>query len=500
MSFPNYKIIDPLVEKMAKYCNNNNSNIFNSFSPLEDIFLESINGETSFDENKFQIIFEKNPLSEDLLILAGFEKKEKKYMLKKNTPIFVLQSFLDSLREKMYQRPELYQGKFFPANFSVQLGDKKWIISKRYEIKKIIGQGAYGLVVSAYDKVEKKNVAIKKIFNTFEGDLQYQKRILREIKVMNHFKEVDGLISIVNLIPPTDYEEFEDVYIVMDMMDGDLRGLIKKSNQEITDENVQYFLYQILLGVYKLHSANVLHRDLKPSNLLLNSELDLCICDFGLSRGIDIDDPTHSTLYVATRWYRAPELLLQYEKSSKPLDIWSIGCILGELLQENKRTPLFRGENTLEQLLVIIECLGTPKEEDMRGHTNAIKYIMSLPLKEKKLWEKRYPKANPLALDMLDKMLHFDPQKRITVEEALRHKYLEDLFEEEDLIKPKLFDYQFDDGIDLKFNKDAVKQMIYDEIIEFNKTHHHVFGDAKYDDDEDEIVVIENMNEKLSLK
>ena len=205
-------------------------------------------------------------------------------------------------------------------------------------------------------------------------------------------------------------------------------------------------------------------------------------------------------MYVATRWYRAPELLLQYEKSSKPLDIWSIGCILGELIQKGKRSPLFTGENTLGQLMVIIDFLGTPEEKDMRGHQNAIKYIKTLPIKPKIKWEEKYPNANPLALDLLDKLLTFDPEKRITVEEALRHKYLENLFEEDDLLKSKPFEYIFDEKINLDFDRDIIKQMIYDEIIEFNKIHHQIFGNAKYDDDEDEIVIIDEISEKLSIK
>jgi serine/threonine protein kinase len=299
----------------------------------------------------------------------------------------------------------------------------------------------------------------------------------------------------------------------MDLMDGDLRfhlkiffktcsrGLLRNQQQTLTDENIQYFLYQLLLGVHKIHSANVLHRDLKPSNILLNAEMDLCICDFGLSRGIDAEDPTQSTLYVATRWYRAPELLLQYPKSSKAIDLWSVGCIFGELLQEGTRRPLFPGQNYLKQIDLILDRLGTPKEDEMKGSEKAVKYVKGLPLKLKKKWENKYPKVNPSALgfyflkfiptslDLLEKLLTFDPDKRITAEEALKHEYLSKIYDEEDLIDLDIFEYQFDDSIDLDVDQDAVKRMIYQEIVDFNKTQNHIFGDAKMDDEE--IVIIE---------
>eukprot|EP01080_Neovahlkampfia_damariscottae_P001467 gene1467-12086_t len=483
-SHPNYKVIDPLVEKIVKECKEKKLNVFNSLLPLENIFisLTKEDSKKNFDETKMKSLFEKIPYSEDLIKLAGFEKVENSFILPDNIPSFVLHSFLDSIRENMYQKPKLHK---------VKIGDQIFKVSTRYEIKKTLGKGAYGIVVEAFDKVQQKRVAIKKILNTFENGKTYQKRILREIKVMKHFRNVEGLISLDNLVPPESFEDFEDIYIVMDLMDGDLRGLIRNPQQALTDDNIQYFLYQLLLGVHKIHSANVLHRDLKPSNILLNAEMDLCICDFGLSRGIDAEDPTQSTLYVATRWYRAPELLLQYPKSSKSIDLWSVGCIFGELLQEGSRRPLFPGQNYLKQIDLILDRLGTPKEEEMKGSEKALKYLKGLPLKLKKKWENKFPKANPIAIDLLEKLLKFDPAQRITAEEALKHEYLSKIYDEEDLIDIDPFEYQFDDSIDLDADKDAIKKLIFEEIVEFNKKYNHIFGDAKFDDDEEMIVIEE---------
>lgn len=236
------------------------------------------------------------------------------------------------------------------------------------------------------------------------------------------------------MIPPISYDQFEDVYIVMDLMDTDLRSIIR-SDAELSDSNVQYFIYQILRGVKYIHSANVLHRDIKPSNILVSAEMDVKLCDFGLSRGVDFEnDPTMSTPYVATRWYRAPELLLMWDKTSRAMDIWSVGCILAEMLDRTKprRRALFPGENYLQQIDLILDVLGTPKESEIRGCSKAKQYMRSRPFRTKKDWRTLFPEASSEALDLLDKMLQFDPLKRITVEAALAHPFLSEMHDPSD--------------------------------------------------------------------
>lgn len=147
-------------------------------------------------------------------------------------------------------------------------------------------------------------------------------------------------------------------------METDL-GAIIKSNQALTDEHIQFFLYQLLRGLKYIHSAGILHRDLKPRNLLVNTNCDLKICDFGLARA---DIPllqTNSVVltdYITTRWYRAPEVLLSWKNYSKAIDIWSVGCILAEMMI---RKPFFKGQESEEQLQIIIDYLGYPKDEEM---------------------------------------------------------------------------------------------------------------------------------------
>lgn len=155
--------------------------------------------------------------------------------------------------------------------------------------------------------------------------------------------------------------DFQDIYIVTDLMESDLERIIS-SSQPLSDAHFQYFLYQILRGMKFIHSGNVLHRDLKPSNLLVNSNCDLSICDFGLARGVEMAHNEDLTEYVVTRWYRAPELLADCQNYNDAVDMWAIGCIFAEML---RRRPFFTGRDPSDQLHMIIRVLGSPTEEEM---------------------------------------------------------------------------------------------------------------------------------------
>lgn len=338
----------------------------------------------------------------------------------------------------------------------------------RYSIIKPIGQGAYGVVVAAKDLRTGEKVAIKKIAKAFDH-LTDGKRTLRELKLLRHF-EHENVIGIKEIMKPRNFENFEDVYIVSELMDTDLHQIIG-SPQGLSDDHCQYFVYQILRGLKYVHSASVLHRDLKPSNLLVNGNCDLKICDFGLAR-VSNPEENHGgflTEYVATRWYRAPEIMLSWKEYTKAIDMWSVGCIFAELLA---RKPLFPGRDYIHQLHLITDLIGTPSDADMAniGSEKARRYIKTLPQKQPVPLEKLFPEATPAAIDLLGKMLIFNPQRRITVEEALAHPYLVALHDPSDEpVATTNFKFDFEN---VPMTKELLKEWIYAELLDFNGEHY----------------------------
>jgi len=348
------------------------------------------------------------------------------------------------------------------AEGGVTVKNQVFYVGPRYTDLNYIGEGAYGMVVSAVDnEKDGARVAIKKI-SPFEHQT-YCQRTLREIRILTRFDH-ENIIDIRDIIRAPTIDQMKDVYIVQCLMDSDLYKLLK--NQRLSNDHICYFLYQILRGLKYIHSANVLHRDLKPSNLLLNTTCDLKICDFGLAR---VADPEHDhtgflTEYVATRWYRAPEIMLNSRGYTKSIDIWSVGCILSEMLSNR---PIFPGRHYLDQLNHILGILGSPSNDDLNSIINekARRYLRSLSYKPKIPWTRLYPNAHPQALDLLERMLTFNPNNRITVEDALAHPYLEqyyDITDEPVAQEPFRLDMELDD-----LPKERLKELIFEETGSF---------------------------------
>jgi len=341
-------------------------------------------------------------------------------------------------------------------------GKVKFKVPANLELIKKVGSGAYGTVASFQDKSGSK-LAVKKITDAFH-DLVDGKRILREVKLLRCFKH-DNIIQILDMYPP-DHPDFDDIYIVTDLMETDLHRVIY-SKQVLNDEHHQYFSYQILRGLLYLHSGNVVHRDLKPSNILVNKNCDLKICDFGLARGLGIeeDDPT-LTDYVVTRWYRAPEVVLLASEYTKSIDVWSVGCIHCELIG---RKPIFTGKDHLDQIKKIIQVIGTPSEEDLEwlpARSPARNFIKKVPVCSKQPWTKLYPQASVPCVNAIEEMLNFNPIKRIDVQKAIALQYFETLHMPDDEPTAETpVDWSFD-----KFTptKRLLQNYIYAECAKFH--------------------------------
>ena len=403
-----------------------------------------------------------------------------------------------SLQQRSHIRKD-YQSHTFQA------GKHSFTVDRRYSMIRVIGSGAYGVVISAKDakSPSEQACAIKMVPKAFSDEID-AKRILREIKLLKHFRH-ENIVALIDMMPPNVkyLEDFNDVYMVADLMETDLHRIIY-SKQKLSIDHVQYFIYQTLRGLKYIHSAQVLHRDLKPSNLLVNSNCDLKICDFGLARGVHAkDDERNATMllteYVVTRWYRAPEIMLACHEYSSPIDVWSVGCIFAELLL---RKPLFPGEDYIDQvrtknlqslsnhnqpivylsifpmnpiliflliifflqLTIISEKLGklTDAELDFVTSEKAKRFMKKLPKKTPKPFSSVFPGTPNDALDVMRKMLSIQPHKRITVEAALKHAFFEPLHNPGDEpVASSSFDFSFENQ---KLHRLKLQELIWKEV------------------------------------
>jgi serine/threonine protein kinase len=327
-----------------------------------------------------------------------------------------------------------------------------------------MGSGAYGVVVSARDTKTNQLVAIKKIEKAFEHST-FAKRTLRELKILRLIQH-ENVMPVKTIQLPRSLQDLGEIYVISELMETDLSSIIC-SPQPLLDEHCQFFLYQILRGLKYLHSAGVLHRDLKPRNLLVNSNCDLKICDFGLAKA-DLPDlkvrAANMTDYVATRWYRAPEVLLASKVYTKAMDIWSVGCILGELLL---RKPILPGTDTQHQLDLIFNLIGSPSNEDIAAIPNpkACEKLQHLPHSSTSTIDTKFASCNPEAVDLLKSMLQFTPSKRISAEDALCHPYFSELHFAEDEPETEAvsyFDFAFEREV---LSMEEWKLKIYEEIL-----------------------------------
>eukprot|EP00995_Heteronema_vittatum_P008329 NODE_351_length_1446_cov_425.730136_g256_i0.p1 GENE.NODE_351_length_1446_cov_425.730136_g256_i0~~NODE_351_length_1446_cov_425.730136_g256_i0.p1 ORF type:complete len:451 (-),score=-24.08 NODE_351_length_1446_cov_425.730136_g256_i0:93-1403(-) len=378
-----------------------------------------------------------------------------------------------------------------------------WDITDKYEIVKEIGAGSYGSVVQVKDKSGKK-YAIKRVGQVFD-DLIDGKRILREVALLRKLNH-PNIVNIIEILKPKNLKTFNEVYIVLEYSQSDLKKLFK-SPFHLEMDHINTLAYGMLVGLKYIHSHGVLHRDLKPANVLINQDCSVKICDFGLARSVEglveheslktqkaeddilgnlpVANKTKSskpkkkktlsrkkkkdeniteskitqklTSHVVTRWYRSPELIFIEKEYDSKIDVWSFGCIYGELLGMVKdhaatyldRSPLFPGTSCFplspdsnarakksgfpvtlqDQLNMIFQKLGTPDDDDLEFITDdkALEYLRSFPEKAKTSLRSMFPAASGEALDLLQKTLKFNPHQRLTINECLDHPLFRDI-------------------------------------------------------------------------
>ncbi|KAE9601395.1 putative protein-serine/threonine kinase CMGC-CDK-PITSLRE family [Lupinus albus] len=290
-----------------------------------------------------------------------------------------------------------------------------------FDMIKKINEGTYGVVFKARDKRTGEIVAIKKVKMNISRD-GFPVSALREMNILLSFNHP----SIID-VKEVAVDDYDGTFMVMEYMEHDLKELMKEKKQPFSIGEIKSMMKQLLEGVKYIHDNWVIHRDLKTSNILLNNEGHLKICDFGLSRQYGSPLKPYTPV-VVTLWYRAPELLLGAKEYSTAIDMWSVGCIMAELISKE---ALFAGKSEVEQLDKIVRTLGTPDEKIWPG-------LSKLPGSKGKFVKQPYsilrrkfrassfiglPVLSELGFDLLEKLLTYDPEKRITAEDALLHDW-----------------------------------------------------------------------------
>lgn len=335
-------------------------------------------------------------------------------------------------------------------------------VAARYEIRERLGKGAYGIVWRAVDKTNGEVVAVKKIFDAFRNITDAQ-RTFREIMYLQAFSDHPNVVTLLNVLKA---DSDKDFYLVFGHMDTDLHVVIR--GKLLLDVHIRWVMYQLLLALACMHSGEVIHRDLKPSNILLNDNCDVRLCDFGLARSVAVHmshgdevDPT-MTDYVATRWYRAPEILLGSHKYTTYADMWSVGCILGEMLIGK---PLFTGSSSLNQVDVILRCLGRPSSADIAAMQSpyADSTISRMHIKPGPSIESLLYGAPADGVDLVKRLLVANPHRRLSALDALKHPYVSEFFDSKDVrLLPRAVVTPIDDNTRLTI--DDYRIHLYKEV------------------------------------
>jgi cell cycle related kinase len=288
-----------------------------------------------------------------------------------------------------------------------------------YTLLQRIGEGSFGEVHRVRDNRDGSYKAAKRIrLRNVSSCDSFPNQALREIRALQEIgRHHPNIVRLYDVVP-----HGSTVVLIMALLCSDLSEVLKSTATPLPENQVKTYMKMLLQGVAYIHHNGLIHRDLKPSNLLISSTGVLKIADFGLAR---VHDPLHKhgsyTHQVATRWYRAPELLFGSRHYDGGVDLWAVGTILGELLNHS---PLFPGENDINQIYRVLQVLGKPSEIEWPNVVSLPDYgKINFPMLKQIPMKYIVPNATPTALDLLSKLLMYNPASRIHASAGVMHAW-----------------------------------------------------------------------------
>ncbi|XP_066258284.1 cyclin-dependent kinase-like 1 [Euwallacea similis] len=325
---------------------------------------------------------------------------------------------------------------------------------EKYEQISVVGEGSYGLVMKCRHKETDQIVAVKKFLET-EEDPTIRKLALREIRMLKRLKH-ENLVTMIEV-----FRHRKRFYIVFEFMDGTVLDELEKIPGGLGEERTRERIFQVCRAISYCHSNHIIHRDVKPENVLVSSLGVVKICDFGFARIASLNGEP-CTEYVATRWYRAPELLVGEPIYGAPVDIWAIGCLFAEMLTGD---PLFPGESDIDQLFLIVRALGKPcfRHQQLMTKNSQLRPMIKTPSKETLGFYKMFQTWPLVSIDFLNSCTKMDPQERLNADELLRHTYFtHDKF-------PQRFLPALREKVNVEFNAPLLRKLKSEIIMSTDK-------------------------------
>ncbi|XP_050298932.1 cyclin-dependent kinase-like 2 isoform X2 [Anthonomus grandis grandis] len=325
---------------------------------------------------------------------------------------------------------------------------------EKYDQISVVGEGSYGLVMKCRHKETDQIVAVKKFLET-EEDPTIRKLALREIRMLKRLKH-ENLVTMIEV-----FRHRKRFYIVFEFLEGTVLDELEKMPAGLGDERTRERIYQVCRAISYCHSNHIIHRDVKPENVLVSSLGVVKLCDFGFARIISLNGEA-CTEYVATRWYRAPELLVGEPIYGAPVDIWAIGCLFAEMMTGD---PLFPGESDIDQLYLIVRMLGKPcsRHQNFMARNTQLRPIIKTPSQESLGFYKVFQTWPLVAIDFLNSCTKMDPNDRLTAEELLKHTYFtHDKF-------PQRFLPALREKVNMEFNSPLLRKLRSEIIVSTDK-------------------------------